>query len=99
MSLFDLRRRGKVARLGMAGVNGKKFPAIRESTVSLPSLIQGKALTWLRSGEHLHKNIQQAYNNLDTSFDSFPDNNSVDPDAFKKDRPAQAGRCHYHLHP
>jgi D-galacturonate reductase len=24
------------------------------------------------------------YNNLDTSFDSFPDNNTVDPDAFKK---------------
>lgn len=35
-------------------------------------------------GEHLNKNIQQVYNNLDTSFDSFPDNNTVDPDAFKK---------------
>eukprot|EP01091_Cochliopodium_minus_P010410 TRINITY_DN2748_c0_g2_i1.p1 TRINITY_DN2748_c0_g2~~TRINITY_DN2748_c0_g2_i1.p1 ORF type:complete len:437 (-),score=129.89 TRINITY_DN2748_c0_g2_i1:35-1345(-) len=28
--LFDLRRRGKVGRLLMAGRNGKKFPAIRE---------------------------------------------------------------------
>lgn len=37
-----------------------------------------------RIGEHLHKNITQAYNNLDTSFDSFPDNQSVDPDAYKK---------------
>ncbi|KAJ0117728.1 d-galacturonic acid reductase [Diaporthe amygdali] len=63
LSMFDLRRRGKVGKLGMAGVNGKKFPAIRE---------------------HLNKNIQQVYNNLDTSFDSFPDNNTVDPDAFKK---------------
>lgn len=63
LSLFDLRRRGKVANLGMVGVNGKKFPAIRE---------------------HLHKNITQAYNGLDTSFDSYPDNESVDPDAFKK---------------
>lgn len=62
LSLFDLRRRGKVDKLSMVGVNGKKFPAIRE---------------------HLHKNITQAYNNLDTSFDSFPDNNSVDPDAYK----------------
>lgn len=63
LSLFDLRRRGKVGALGMVGVNGKKFPAIRE---------------------HLHKNITQAYNGLDTSFDSYPDNESVDPDAFKK---------------
>lgn len=31
LSLFDLRRRGKVNKLGMVGVNGKKFPAIRES--------------------------------------------------------------------
>ncbi|KAM7201755.1 hypothetical protein V8F20_004716 [Naviculisporaceae sp. PSN 640] len=62
LSMFDLRRRGKVGKLGMVGVNGKKFPAIRE---------------------HLHKNITLAYNNLDTSFDSFPDNNTVDPDAYK----------------
>lgn len=63
LSLFDLRRRGKVAGLGMVGVNGKKFPAIRD---------------------HLHKNITQAYNGLDTSFDSYPANDAVDPDAFKK---------------
>lgn len=63
LSLFDLRRRGKVGNLGMVGVNGKKFPAIRE---------------------HLHKNITQAYNGLDTSFDSYPDNQSVDPESFKK---------------
>jgi len=29
LSLFDLRRRGKVGKLGMVGVNGTKFPAIR----------------------------------------------------------------------
>jgi D-galacturonate reductase len=29
LSLFDLRRREKVNKLGMVGVNGKKFPAIR----------------------------------------------------------------------
>lgn len=34
LSLFDLRRRGKVAQLGMVGVNGKKFPAIRETRPS-----------------------------------------------------------------
>ncbi|KIK71188.1 hypothetical protein GYMLUDRAFT_90173 [Collybiopsis luxurians FD-317 M1] len=30
LTLFDLRRLGKVDKLGMAGVNGAKFPAIRE---------------------------------------------------------------------
>jgi len=27
---LDLRKRGKIDRLGMVGVNGKKLPAIRE---------------------------------------------------------------------
>lgn len=31
LSMFDLRRRGKVGKLGMVGVNGKKFGAIRKS--------------------------------------------------------------------
>jgi hypothetical protein len=30
--MFDLRRRGKVGKLGMVGVNGTKFPAIRKLT-------------------------------------------------------------------
>jgi D-galacturonate reductase len=60
--MFDLRRRGKVGKLGMVGTNGTKFPAIRE---------------------HLHKNIQQVYNNLDTSFDSYPANDVKDPDSYK----------------
>ncbi|KAF2101547.1 NAD(P)-binding protein [Rhizodiscina lignyota] len=30
LTLFDLRRRGKVGKLSMVGVSGKKFPAIRE---------------------------------------------------------------------
>lgn len=30
LTLFDLRRLGKVDKLSMVGVNGKKFPAIRE---------------------------------------------------------------------
>src|SRR5262249_30550335 len=29
LSLFDMRRRGKVGRLSMAGTNGSKFPGIR----------------------------------------------------------------------
>ncbi|KAJ4511751.1 hypothetical protein HRR83_004211 [Exophiala dermatitidis] len=30
LTMFDLRRRGKVSSLSMAGVSGRKFPAIRE---------------------------------------------------------------------
>ncbi|AEO56330.1 D-galacturonic acid reductase [Thermothelomyces thermophilus ATCC 42464] len=63
LTLFDLRRRGKVGKLSMAGVNGKKFPAIRE---------------------HLYKNISLVYNNLDTSFESYPADDVVDPEAYKK---------------
>ncbi|KAL2136906.1 hypothetical protein VTI74DRAFT_67 [Chaetomium olivicolor] len=62
LTLFDLRRRGKVGKLAMAGVNGTKFPAIRE---------------------HLHKNITEVYNNLDTSFESYPADDVKDPDAYK----------------
>lgn len=63
LTLFDLRRRGKVDSLSMVGVSGRKFPAIRE---------------------HLHKNISQAYNGLDTSFTSFPDDINTDPEAYKR---------------
>lgn len=31
LTLFDLRRRGKVGQLSMVGVSGDKFPAIRKS--------------------------------------------------------------------
>ncbi|KAJ5293813.1 hypothetical protein PENANT_c002G07346 [Penicillium antarcticum] len=62
LTLFDLRRRGKVGDLSMVGVSGKKFPGIRD---------------------HLHRNISQVYNNLDTSFASFPADDQTDPDAYK----------------
>lgn len=31
LTLFDLRRRGKVGKLSMVGVSGSKFPGIRKS--------------------------------------------------------------------
>ncbi|KAF2114491.1 D-galacturonic acid reductase [Lophiotrema nucula] len=62
LTLFDLRRRGKVGKLGMVGVSGNKFPAIRE---------------------HLNKNISEAYNGLDVSFDEWPKEGKRDPDAYK----------------
>ncbi|RDA94205.1 hypothetical protein CP533_0629 [Ophiocordyceps camponoti-saundersi (nom. inval.)] len=62
LTMFDLRRRGKVGRLGMVGVDGSKFPAIRS---------------------HLDRNISRVYNNLDTSFESFPQDTERDADAYK----------------
>ncbi|EFX02472.1 rossmann fold protein [Grosmannia clavigera kw1407] len=62
LSLFDLRRRGKVGNLSMVGASGSKFPAIRE---------------------HLHKNIGQVYNGLDTSFTSYPADGVRDTEAYK----------------
>ncbi|KAG8856322.1 hypothetical protein FRB96_006473 [Tulasnella sp. 330] len=63
LTCFDLRRRGKLDKLSMVGVNGKKFPEIRE---------------------HLEDKIAKVYKEMDVGFTSFPDNNSVDPDAYKK---------------
>lgn len=62
LTLFDLRRRGKVGQLSMVGTNGTKFPAIRQ---------------------HLETNITKVYNGLDTAFESYPANDSKDPDAYK----------------
>ncbi|KAF4624640.1 hypothetical protein G7Y89_g13530 [Cudoniella acicularis] len=62
LTMFDLRRRGKVGKLSMVGTSGQKYPAIRE---------------------HLQKNITNVYNNLDTSFESYPPNDTRDPNAYK----------------
>jgi D-galacturonate reductase len=37
----------------------------------------------LLPGEHLHKNITLAYNNLDTSFESYPADDAKDPESYK----------------
>lgn len=34
LTLFDLRRRGKVGKLSMVGTSGSKYPAIRKSILS-----------------------------------------------------------------
>lgn len=36
LSLFDLRRRGKVGKLSMVGVSGSKYPEIRKSSLQNP---------------------------------------------------------------
>ena len=34
-------------------------------------------------GEHLQKNISEAYNSLDVSFEEFPKEGKTDPNAYK----------------
>jgi D-galacturonate reductase len=63
LTLFDLRTRGKVERLGLCGVNGKKFPEIRS---------------------HLQQAIGLTYSGMDLTMETFPSDNEVDPDAFRK---------------
>lgn len=52
-------------------------------SVSLLDCLARDATADTSTGEHLDKNISQAYNGLDVSFDSFPENDQVDPDAYK----------------
>lgn len=40
-------------------------------------------LTVDHTGQHLKKNISDAYNGMDVSFDSFPADDKVDPNAYK----------------
>ncbi|KAG2023293.1 D-galacturonic acid reductase [Coprinopsis cinerea AmutBmut pab1-1] len=54
---------GKVDQLGMVGVNGGKFPAIRQ---------------------HLAQNIGGVYKDMDLTFDEFPKEGKVDPEAYKE---------------
>jgi D-galacturonate reductase len=79
LTLFDLRRCGKVGKLSMVGVSGGKFPAIREWEAF--ALIDHECSRWI--GEHLQKNISEAYNGLDVSFEEFPKEGKTDPDSYK----------------
>jgi len=82
LTLFDLRRRGKVGNLSMVGTSGTKYPQIRR-LISPLDCYRLLVLTHI-PGEHLEKNISQVYNSLDTTFTSFPsDTTSRDPDSYK----------------
>lgn len=63
LTMFDLRRRDDVDRLGMCGVNGKKFPGIRA---------------------HMQANIGNVYADMDLTCETFPDDGTVDPEAYVK---------------
>lgn len=55
----------------------------QQSVCSRPDRTDETYLLLTPPGEHLHKNITLAYNNLDTSFESFPADDAKDPDAYK----------------
>ena len=59
------------------------FDLRRRQKVSELSMVgvSGHKFPAIRS--HLQKNISQAYNKLDVSFNSFPSDNTSDPDAYK----------------
>uniref|UniRef100_A0A6B2L5E4 Gfo/Idh/MocA-like oxidoreductase N-terminal domain-containing protein n=1 Tax=Arcella intermedia TaxID=1963864 RepID=A0A6B2L5E4_9EUKA len=62
--LFDLRRRGFIDKILLAGTQGNKFPTIRE---------------------HFRKNITGVYKDMDTTFESFPEDNvEREPNAYKR---------------
>jgi D-galacturonate reductase len=61
LTMFDLRRRGKVDHISMCGVNGKKFPGIRE---------------------HMKRNIEQVYNDMDLTCKTFPGDDQVNPKSY-----------------
>lgn len=61
LSCFDLRSKGRLDRLSMAGTNGTKYPAIRK---------------------HLKQIIAGKYEGLSVDFQSYPDDQSRDPDAY-----------------
>ncbi|RYH22597.1 Gfo/Idh/MocA family oxidoreductase [archaeon] len=63
LTMFDLRARGLVDRIGLCGVNGKKFPSIRN---------------------HLQKAIGDVYSGLDLTLDTFPADDVVDAEAYKR---------------
>jgi len=48
LTMFDLRRRGKVGKLSMVGTSGTKYPAIRNSPL-LSSLLVFSSLSLLYS--------------------------------------------------
>jgi hypothetical protein len=49
LAMFDLRRRGKVGKLSMVGTSGTKYPAIRISPLSSPSLPYSLSTQLIRS--------------------------------------------------
>jgi hypothetical protein len=54
LTLFDLRRRGKVGKLSMVGVSGDKFPAIRTDRLRRPAQAKPSLIAARRAPREEH---------------------------------------------
>ena len=63
LTMFDLRRRGKVGKLSMVGTSGSKFPAIRESNTARLQFTDCENYGWRQLKDRLFSR-QSAYNSF-----------------------------------
>lgn len=72
---------GSDKKVGVVGLT--LFDLRRRGLVGKLSMVGTSGQKFPAIREHLQKNITQAYNGLDTSFDSFPANDQRDGEAYK----------------
>jgi D-galacturonate reductase len=77
--MFDLRRRGKVSDVVMAGTNGGKVCPPHTMEMRRRELIQ----QFPEIKEHFQKNIGDVYKGLDLTFRGFPEGNLRNAEACK----------------
>lgn len=92
LTLFDLRRLGKVDKLSMAGVNGSRFPAIRrhfeqniagvykDMDVRFVSLLRSHLFHFLFFYFYFRIALLTVLGDL-FSFTSYPEEGETDPEA------------------
>lgn len=74
LTMFDLRRRGKVSDLSMVGVSGKKFPAIREHLQKNISQVYNKLDVSFTSYPNDNTSDPEAYK---TAIDALPPRSAI----------------------
>ncbi|KAF9511681.1 hypothetical protein BS47DRAFT_1372984 [Hydnum rufescens UP504] len=85
LTLFDLRRFGKVDKLGMVGVNGSKFPAIREHLEDkIGKVYKDLDLTYVfYPRDPPLPPLLGSWLSSRSRFTQYPEVGKVDPEAYK----------------
>ena len=84
LTMFDLRRRGKVDELSMVGVNGSKYPAIRQHLEeNIAQVYKDMDTTFVC---FIISAILKLIQCLSTSFTGYPEVGKTDPDACELSR-------------
>jgi D-galacturonate reductase len=79
--MLDLRKRGKVGRIGLVGSNGCKFPGIKSNLrLFLVLLIVFSFIIGIR--DHLKKSISDVYNNMPIIIETYPNDDQINPSAY-----------------